>query len=171
MAIKEITRILKIGGRALITVWAKEQKYKEKKSFYISAKNQPNKKNKHKLETDENLVEADDEIKTDSNIHTFGKEFQKKDLFVSWNYNPKTSVKTKTRNSSSISEELKTSQSIDESEEKKETEAESKVYLRYYHVFENQELEKLFEAIHNVKIIESYYEQGNWCVVYEKTSL
>jgi pantetheine-phosphate adenylyltransferase len=35
-AIKEMCRILKIGGRALITVWAKEQKHKEKESIYIS---------------------------------------------------------------------------------------------------------------------------------------
>ena len=163
MAIKELTRILKIGGRALITVWAKEQKYKEKESFYISTQ----KKESEAVEPKENLVKDNE-----SNIHKFGKEFQKKDLFVSWNYNPKTSTKTKQKNSNSISEELKSSQSIDESGHKEdEKPPESKVYLRYYHVFENQELEDLFKTVHNVKIVESFYEQGNWCVIYEKTGL
>lgn len=46
----------------------------------------------------------------------------------------------------------------------------NKTYLRFYHVFECQELENLFQGIENVSIIESYYEQGNWCVIFEKLS-
>jgi alkylated DNA repair protein alkB family protein 8 len=46
----------------------------------------------------------------------------------------------------------------------------NKTYLRFYHVFECQELENLFKGIENVSIIESYYEQGNWCVIFEKIS-
>ena len=48
------------------------------------------------------------------------------------------------------------------------SEIDSIVYLRFYHVFENRELENLFYKIENVKIIESYHEQGNWCVIFEK---
>lgn len=65
-AINEMNRILKVGGRALITVWAKEQKYKDKESIYISKKSSTNKKN------------PENEEKPDTNIHKFGKEFEKK---------------------------------------------------------------------------------------------
>lgn len=132
-------RILKPGGKGLITVWAKEQKYKEKESFYISQK------------------KANDQENQDSNVHTFGKEFQKKDVFVAWHYNEKTMKKNEAKSS--------------ESEPSEQKNKESKVYLRYYHVFEKNELEKLFEKIDTAKIVESYYEQGNWCVIFEKNNL
>ena len=70
-AIKEMCRILKVGGRALITVWAKEQKHKEKESIYISR----NPKKDEKSVGNETSVEN-----KDTNIHKFGNEFQKKDV-------------------------------------------------------------------------------------------
>ena len=72
----EMCRILKIGGKALITVWAKEQKYKEKESFYISQKKKEDGLNEEIPHSDDTLPEEN----KDSNIHKFGKEFQKKDL-------------------------------------------------------------------------------------------
>ena len=68
-------RILKIGGRALITVWAKEQKYQEKESFYVSQKN--SKKNDSEKKSLDDVLSKDSK---DTNIHKFGKEFQKKDV-------------------------------------------------------------------------------------------
>ncbi len=70
-AIKEMCRILRIGGRALITVWAKEQKHKEKESIYISR----NTKKDDKVNQID--VPAD---KQNTNVHKFGNEFQKKDV-------------------------------------------------------------------------------------------
>lgn len=70
-AIKEMCRILKVGGRALITVWAKEQKHKEKESIYISRNP---KKDEKSME-----IESSTEHK-DTYIHKFGNEFQKKDV-------------------------------------------------------------------------------------------
>lgn len=147
--------MLKKGGRALITVWAKEQKYKEKESFYISA----NKKNTA-TKTDETSSESS------SNVHTFGKEFEKKDVFVAWRLKPESSKKDKRKKEQDTGEK----QSIDDvstknSEGDKQS---SNVYLRFYHVFEQNELEKLFESIPGTKIVESFYEQGNWCVIFEK---
>ncbi|XP_015793548.1 alkylated DNA repair protein alkB homolog 8-like isoform X2 [Tetranychus urticae] len=43
-----------------------------------------------------------------------------------------------------------------------------KEFLRYYHVFREHELELLFSDVHGVEIIESYYDQGNWCVIFQK---
>ena len=83
--------------------------------------------------------------------------------FVSWKYNP-ASKKTKNSNIS----ETKLAETFNESS--KELSSRGKTYLRFYHVFESQELENLFENIENVSIIESYYEQGNWCVIFEKLS-
>jgi alkylated DNA repair protein alkB homolog 8 len=103
-------RILKPGGQALVTVWAKEQKYKNKESYYISQKKETTTNNNNN-ETEQNPL-----------VHKFGKEFEKKDLFVAWHYNPKTMPKNK----------------LDENSNKlcisEDTKKEEKVYLRFYHV-------------------------------------
>ncbi|XP_059620355.1 alkylated DNA repair protein alkB homolog 8 [Phlebotomus argentipes] len=44
-----------------------------------------------------------------------------------------------------------------------------KTFLRFYHVFEEGELEELCGKIEGIEVIQSYYDQGNWCVVFEKT--
>lgn len=50
----------------------------------------------------------------------------------------------------------------DESSEQKET------FLRFYHVFEEDELLELCEKVSGIEVIETYYDQGNWCVIFEK---
>ena len=42
------------------------------------------------------------------------------------------------------------------------------VLLRYYHVFEEGELEELVEKVEGLVVVESYYDQGNWCSVLER---
>ena len=42
------------------------------------------------------------------------------------------------------------------------------VLLRYYHVFEERELEELVEKVEGLVVVESYYDQGNWCSVLER---
>jgi len=41
-------------------------------------------------------------------------------------------------------------------------------FLRFYHVFENGELENLCSDVPATRIDKSYYDQGNWCVVLQK---
>lgn len=41
-------------------------------------------------------------------------------------------------------------------------------FLRYYHVFREDELTKLCMEISAASIKEVYYDQGNWCVILEK---
>ncbi len=41
-------------------------------------------------------------------------------------------------------------------------------YLRYYHVFVKNELENLLKHFLNIQIIDSYNDDGNWCVRFEK---
>jgi alkylated DNA repair protein alkB family protein 8 len=146
-AINEISRVLKPGGRALVTVWAKEQKLNSQESFYISKKG-----GKESEETNE-------PTNTDTNVHNFGKEFRKSDLFVSWRYNPKTG-----KNEKRVSKR-------ENSENADEKASSQQVFLRYYHIFENSELEALFDHVSNARIVESFYEQGNWCVIFEKTTI
>ena len=45
-----------------------------------------------------------------------------------------------------------------------------KVFLRYYHVFEDGELEKLCLQNPRVEIVKSFYDQGNHCVILKKTT-
>lgn len=44
------------------------------------------------------------------------------------------------------------------------------IYGRYYHVFKKNELEELLllSQFDNVKIIESFYEAGNWGIIFQK---
>jgi alkylated DNA repair protein alkB family protein 8 len=119
MALKEIVRLLKPGGQALITVWAKEQEIENKKSTYI-AKNAKTCPVHTKCETTDELI-----------IHTPRTEFQRADCLVPWT---------------------------------KPTEQ----HLRYYHVFVKDELEHLLSHISQVRIVNSYNDDGNWCVIFVK---
>lgn len=41
-------------------------------------------------------------------------------------------------------------------------------FLRFYHVFEENELPNLCSEMKNVTINKVYYDQGNWCVILTK---
>ena len=43
-----------------------------------------------------------------------------------------------------------------------------KEFLRFYHVFEQDELIEMCEEISNIRILNNYYDQGNWCIVFSK---
>jgi alkylated DNA repair protein alkB family protein 8 len=156
----ELSRIIKPGGKALITVWAKEQKYKEKESYYIASKGQKKatsnqqesssiKERKKRIEDKPDETRVVQEKNKDTVVHTYGKEFEKSDLFVAWRLNPKVAKN-------------KTEEEIDQKNES------NSLFLRYYHVFVQNELEAMFEFVPGVRIVESFYEQGNWCVIFQK---
>lgn len=42
------------------------------------------------------------------------------------------------------------------------------VFHRYYHVFQQGELEQLCGQVMGAKVQSSYHDQGNWCVILEK---
>jgi len=52
---------------------------------------------------------------------------------------------------------------------RKGREGEDQVFMRYYHVFEEGELEALVGEVAGLQVVESYYDQGNWCVVAERS--
>ena len=52
----------------------------------------------------------------------------------------------------------------------KQTEEEGgdREFKRFYHVFQQGELESLIEQVDSLKVSDSYYDQGNWCCIFEK---
>lgn len=51
---------------------------------------------------------------------------------------------------------------------KDETSDQKETFLRFYHVFEENELVELCHKISSINVIDTYYDQGNWCVIFEK---
>ncbi|XP_011555104.3 alkylated DNA repair protein alkB homolog 8 [Plutella xylostella] len=130
-SISTISRLLRPEGKALITVWAKDQT----KSNYLCKSKQ-----------------ADDAVKNDEihatvgglslPVHENRTQFQHNDLLVPW----------KLRN-------------IKENKIAGQPES---TLLRYYHVFEENELVNLCNEIPNLRVEKSFYEEGNWCVICKK---
>ncbi|KAM7342237.1 tRNA (carboxymethyluridine(34)-5-O)-methyltransferase ALKBH8 [Cochliomyia hominivorax] len=143
-AIKELVRILKPSGRGLIYVWAKNQISDNKKSSYLRQNKSINKnkttEEELRQQTNRQLEEKAKEAPVSLPIHSNRTTFQQQDVLVPW--------------------KVKIPQ--EENNQDKET------YLRYYHVFEENELDELLQGTGDVKIIESYYDQGNHCCIFEK---
>ncbi|XP_022122643.2 alkylated DNA repair protein alkB homolog 8 [Pieris rapae] len=123
-SILTIARLLRPGGVALITVWAKDQT----KSNYLDT-------NKENRDTD--LVTTIGGVNFP--IHENRTQFQHSDLLVPWK--------------------------LRQIRDKKLTNT-SDTFLRYYHVFEDGELDDLCKP--ELEIENSFYEEGNWCVVCKK---
>lgn len=143
-------RILRIGGKALIYVWAKNQELKTKSS-YLRQNKKNNRKPSEEKPTDDDSHEPN---QIDSNqisnfhlpIHTNRTQFEHTDVLVPW----------KLKNSTSAS-------TVNDSDGQS-----SKTFLRYYHVFEEFELENICKQFKEISIEKSYYDQGNWCVILQK---
>ncbi|XP_059482300.1 alkylated DNA repair protein alkB homolog 8 isoform X2 [Neocloeon triangulifer] len=52
--------------------------------------------------------------------------------------------------------------------QQKTDDKEEEVYFRYYHMFDEGELELVCSRVTDVHIQRSFYDQGNWCVVLKK---
>ncbi|XP_045763065.1 alkylated DNA repair protein alkB homolog 8 [Maniola jurtina] len=125
-AISTIARLLRPGGRALITVWAKDQT----KSNYLCKDKQNHESNLHLTVDGVNLP-----------IHENRTQFKHNDLLVPW--------KLRKIKENKLENQSKTT------------------LLRYYHVFEEGELDKLCD-LPDLVVQDSFYEEGNWCVVCKK---
>lgn len=178
--LRELVRLLRPGGRALIYVWAMEQEYNKQKSKYLKEK----KANKGKVEeinsnSARELLEnsscqdpayLDDGISQikgrccEANqaalpklpVHTNRTSFGSQDLLVPWHLKGGTKA---TARHVQLNHRLASSANSHEA---------SPVFHRYYHVFCEGELELVCRSLDCIKVQESYYDQGNWCVVLEK---
>lgn len=141
-AMEEIVRVLRIGGRALIYVWAKDQFKNQEKTSYIK-QDRKNRKSDDFIASTNNTFETvlvPNERKENIvlPVHVNRTQFKHGDLLVPW--------------------KLKNAVFEDDQD----------TFLRYYHVFEENELQYLCSKIKNIVLLKNYYDQGNWCVVIEK---
>ncbi|XP_042695038.1 alkylated DNA repair protein alkB homolog 8 isoform X3 [Centrocercus urophasianus] len=183
-AIRELARLLKPGGMALIYVWAMEQEYKNQKSKYLKEKH--GSKNKEEASNTGMSQRLPDDQKPDSSsqgsacsarllddsedkgcaakqavdsrlpVHTNRTSFHSQDTLVPWHL--KGGIKKKGANVDEVSFPAGC----------KESQELSPVFHRYYHVFREGELEAACRSLDCVRILKNYYDQGNWCVVLEK---
>ncbi|KAI4889438.1 hypothetical protein NFI96_021260 [Prochilodus magdalenae] len=172
-AIQELVRLLKVGGRALIYVWAKEQEYNKQKSKYLKTmKEQENREEGCRSgdgepvqqdrtgESQENMSDLEEEHaekpnQTKLSVHTNRTAFVSQDLLVPWHLK---------------GEKNRGAEAACGGEDRAAARADQgRVFHRYYHVFQQGELEELCGLVEQVKVQQSYHDQGNWCVVLEKT--
>ncbi|MEE6472848.1 hypothetical protein FKM82_009743 [Ascaphus truei] len=149
-AIRELARLLRSGGQALVYVWAMEQEYKKKKSKYLKE----NKSDKEQKLPNNRAGRINQEGNATLPIHTNRTAFDSQDLLVPWHLK-KTSHTT----------DIGTSKPL----LRKEQQGPCSVHHRYYHVFCEGELEALCSKLDNITIQQSYHDQGNWCVIFEKS--
>ncbi len=124
-ALKELLRIIRPGGKLLVTVWAFEQ----------------------------------------------NKKFPKQDLFVPWNLQD--NFHQKNLEDGIEDEEMIEVKEMVEKDDKlvdkyHDDEKHAVVYKRYYHLFVKGELQTLLEAVPNAKVVDSFYNRDNWCVIIQK---
>ncbi|NXL50598.1 ALKB8 protein, partial [Podilymbus podiceps] len=182
--IRELARLLRPGGTALIYVWAMEQEYKNQKSKYLKGKNgskdkeeeintgmaqrpfsdqMPDSSSQDSACSDRLLNDSKDEgcdakpvSDTRLPVHTNRTSFCSQDLLVPWHLKGGTKKKGEGVDTVSFPDGSKESQEL------------SPVFHRYYHVFCEGELEAACRSLDCVRVQKSYYDQGNWCVVLEK---
>ncbi|CAH8434430.1 unnamed protein product [Schistosoma bovis] len=142
-AVNELARILRVGGRGLIQVWAKEQHgiSKSEPSYYVNRKTKTVCNVNDSPESLSKIVEA--VPGTYLPLHVNGTEFQNTDMLVPWK-----------KKNYTVTDQLKES----------DQPLPNSMYGRYYHLFVMGELDDLISKVPALKIDKSFYEQGNWVV-------
>ncbi|XP_026646498.2 tRNA (carboxymethyluridine(34)-5-O)-methyltransferase ALKBH8 isoform X2 [Zonotrichia albicollis] len=182
--IRELARLLRPGGTALIYVWAMEQEYKNQKSKYLKEKNGSKNKDRE-MNTDTAQRPLNDQGPDNSSqdsawsdqllndlkdescdakpvtdfrlpVHTNRTSFHSQDLLVPWHLKGGTKKKEESVDTVVVPGGSKELQEL------------SPVFHRYYHVFCEGELEAVCRSLDCVRVQKSYYDQGNWCVILEK---
>ena len=157
-AIDELIRILKPGAKGLIYVWALEQERNNEKSNYLkTAKGTGCPVGGNYTCTN---VETKDTSSTEPEeslpVHVNRTQFKAQDLLVPWH------LRKKDENAGHSNEGNSSADNFDQT---------SSPFLRYYHVFVEGELENLLKRSQHsklVKVVKSYYDKGNWCLIFEK---
>uniref|UniRef100_UPI003AB0044F tRNA (carboxymethyluridine(34)-5-O)-methyltransferase alkbh8 isoform X1 n=1 Tax=Centroberyx gerrardi TaxID=166262 RepID=UPI003AB0044F len=245
-AVRELVRLLKPGGRALIYVWALEQEYNKQRSKYLKDYNKEHAGNliltdntsegsqvpdgKLSVHTNGNLKDdskkqagshspldktSDDSQVPDGklSVHTNRTSFHTQDLLVPWHLkggkgggrgegeageegkkgkrkgrskktsensstdahasvapipNPDSNPKSSSGLDSNQATSTDTSQASSSSLQSEPKSSAAPVFHRYYHVFQQGELEQLCHQVAGATVQTSYHDQGNWCVILEK---
>ncbi|GMT20910.1 hypothetical protein PFISCL1PPCAC_12207, partial [Pristionchus fissidentatus] len=137
-AIEEIAALLRVGGRACVTVWSLEQGQSEYAKMRENREENGEEKKKEEKEKE----------KEDGGrllVHD-GRAFVQQDLLVPWTVAGKEARKKK---------------------EEDDT-VEEETFLRFYHVFCEGELGELVESVDGLKLESVELEQGNYVAVFER---
>lgn len=167
-AVQEIVRVLCQGGRGLIYVWALEQKRGKKKSAYLK-QNKANRKDDSEAVARGNIalkLEEDMPHSSSLPVHTNRTEFIKQDMLVPWKLKPQKQLEKE----NTVNKGISNSNNLLDLDCPNKTDEKVPVFHRFYHVFKQSELETLCETVDGVSILKSYYDEGNWCVIFEKKS-
>ena len=156
VALKELVRIVRPGGRILVSVWAFEQNLKNAKPEKVANAVELTKSTKHDIPLS----------KTSScklKVNASRDVFEQQDLLVPWHYRgEKKPVRSVNQSSSCAGSTLagsKSSQGEEQPSTKKEL-----VFQRFYHVYKEDELVVDCRKLDNISVVRSYYDKGNWCV-------
>ena len=153
----EVARLLRVGGRACIYVWAVEQEKDNVKSKYLRSSKTAS---SHHFQPGMSPVTGE---VTDLPVHVNGTAFEAQDVLVPWHLKKKPGA-VEQRNPE-LDALIADSCKISTTDEIKNVQ----ILHRYYHTFADGELWRLCEQIAGVRVIDSYYDQGNWCTVVERT--
>ncbi|XP_067944033.1 alkylated DNA repair protein alkB homolog 8-like [Watersipora subatra] len=160
-AIAELLRIVRPGGRCLIYVWAMEQRKAAISSSYLKPQSTGN----TGVNPPEYLSTVDGDCQLP--VHRNRTEFASADMLVPWNLKSKPDNKSEVESENKVSESNINHQQAPANHANVEP-ANSTLFHRYYHIFKEGELEALCTNVEKCRILESYYDQGNWCVILTK---
>lgn len=155
-ALSEVARLLRVGGQAVIYVWAVEQEKDNVKSKYLR-----HSKASSSRDSALGILPTAEEV-PNLPVHVNGTAFKAQDMLVPWHLKKNTSVAEQGNQEHNSS----TAETADETNEAKNLQ----ILHRYYHTFVDGELQHLCELVAGVHVVKSYYDQGNWCVIIERTT-
>ena len=197
-ALKELIRVVKPNGTGLVTVWAFEQNKHGSDSKYISSNKNSCRNNKsfndgfhgdqilrqHSEEVLREVVTEDTgkgvitDATLDANEEVDQKEVQERD-FLNNSHSLKTSATTDKSSRHNTCSTSSPQNTLVIHKNRTAFEAQDvlvpwkcrdsgKTFLRYYHVFVENELSRLCQEVRGVTIIQELYDQGNWCLIFRK---
>lgn len=165
VAVKEIMRTIKKGGKGLIFVWALEQTDESKRNFEQQDVFVPWKL--RKPPTVEALTEEEKKARKREK-----RERKKREKEMRKEEGDSIESLEASTSSLSVEESARKVEETEEVEEKIEKEDGKKeldpTYCRYYHMFRQGELDTLVEDTGMGRILQSGYDRDNWYVVVER---
>jgi len=194
--VRELLRLLKPGGRALIYVWAFEQEFNRQRSKYLR---EPPENRGSPAEDTEPAADHREPPGTSSTredaagklgVHTNRTAFHSQDLLVPWHLKEGKKPaeeevrdggkkdKRKGKHTKTSGDACSSTPTRDLNPDPRSADSTARtpgaalgpapVFHRYYHVFQQGELERLCGQEAGVRVQSGYHDQGNWCVVLVK---
>lgn len=162
--LKEMAKVLRPGGKALVTVWATEQENMKKVASW-----QPLGQSIRDNDSDDGGGDGGGDIVEDTSTGTgCGRAangtctngthrvtLNENDYLVPWHL--------PTYRANALAVAGRAHSHVD-------SEKNTFVFKRYYHLFVPGELEELVGHVDGARVVDSFYDKDNWCVIFEKLS-